>query len=594
MRRNLSRALSAQLKIEVLEDRSNPSTAFLQTDLVADQPGFAPVTDPTLVNGWGIGLSPTGGPFWVSSNNGTPTSSSSSTANLSEIYGGDVAGSPITQPFKVTIPTGNPTGQVFNSTTSDFMITDGTNTAKSAFIFASENGTVSAWAFNVGVASGAKPPSVMAETPFTSTDNAVYKGIALANNGSGNFLYLTDFRNNKIDVLNSSFQKVTLGTGGFDTFTDPKEPKGFAPFNIALINGKLYVSYAKQNAQKHDDVAGNGNGFIDVFETNGKFDQRLVTGGALNSPWGMVLATPSFGDFSNDLIVGNFGNGWIHAYNPTTGALVGTLAAAPHKPVIIDGLWGLSFGNGKGGGDVNSLYFAAGPDGESHGVFGKLTANPAGTNPVSATLTGTTLNIVGSPGNDNVHVNLNKAGQVVVMSSGQNIGTFDRTAIATIEFNGLGGDDTFAVSHKITSTVIADGGAGNNTLSGGGGDNILIGGIGRNTLNGGLGQNILIGGDGKATINAGSSDDILIAGSTAYDNNPTQLLQLLSAWSVNDSYTNRIATIRAGSATVPKLDMTTVTTNSLKDHLNGGDGLDWFWGGPNVVITNRTPGEQLN
>jgi uncharacterized protein (TIGR03118 family) len=592
MRRNLSHCAIARLNIEVLEERSNPSTAYLQTNLVADQPGVASVTDPTLVNGWGIALSPTGGPFWVSSNNGTLTPTS--TGNPSEVYGGDVGGSPITQPFKVNIPTGNPTGQVFNSTTSDFMITDGTTTAKSAFIFASENGTVSAWAFNVGVPTGGHPPSLVAETPFTSTDNAVYKGIALANNGSGNFLYLTDFHGNKIDVLNSTFQKVTLGTGGFGTFTDPKEPKGFAPFNIALFNGKLYVSYAKQNAEKHDDVAGKGNGFIDVFDTSGNFQGRLVTGGALNSPWGMVLATPTFGDFSNDLLVGNFGDGWIHAYNPTTGAFLGTLAVAPHQPVVIDGLWGLQFGNGNGGGDANSLYFAAGPDGESHGVFGKLTANPAGTNPVSATLTGTTLTITGSPGNDKVNVTLNRSGQVVVMSGTQRIGTFDRTAIATIEFNGLAGDDQFTVDHRITSTVIANGGAGNNTLSGGGGENILIGGIGRNTLNGGQGQNILIGGDGKSTLNAGNSDDILIAGSTAYDNNPTQLLQLLGAWSANDSYANRIATIRAGSATVPKLDMTTVTTNAFKDHLNGGDGLDWFWGGPNVVISNRTPGEQLN
>src|SRR5262249_44355548 len=156
--------------------------------------------------------------------------------------------------------------------------------------------------------------------------------------------------------------KVDLGTGGFETFTDPNLPKGFAPFGIALINGKLYVSYAKQGPGAEDDVAGKGNGFIDMFETNGHFDGRLVSRGDLHSPWGMVLAPSTFGDFGGALLVGNFGDGRIHAFNPTTGKELGTLSEAPGRPLVIDGLWGLAFGNGKTAGDANTLYYAAGPD----------------------------------------------------------------------------------------------------------------------------------------------------------------------------------------------------------------------------------------
>src|SRR5262245_57919843 len=289
-------------RVECLDERvllSGMGTAYLPTNLVSDQPGVAFVTDPTLVNAWGISLSPTGGAFWVSSNGG----------GLSELYAGDVAGSPITQPFKVVIPQGKPTGQVFNSTgsTTDFMISDGTTTKPAVFIFASEAGIISGWNPNVGIVAGAKPPSLLAETGFTATDGAIYKGLALAQVGGANFLFATDFHNGKIDVIYGQFHKVALGTGGFENFTDPNLPSGYAPFGIAAINGKIYVSYAQQDSDAEDDVRGRGHGFLDVFEPNGHFDGRLVSRGDLNSPWGIVLAPASFGQFGGDLLVGNFG-----------------------------------------------------------------------------------------------------------------------------------------------------------------------------------------------------------------------------------------------------------------------------------------------
>src|SRR5262245_31372261 len=271
-------------RLEQLEDRLTPSTAYLATDLVSDQPGVARLQDTNLVNAWGVSLSPTGGAFWVSSNE----------KDISTLYTGDVNGSDIKKnALEVSIPGGAPTGQVFNTTTGDFMVTNGTTTAKAVFIFASEAGTVTGWAPTVA-------PNTTAKLGFQATDDAIYKGIALANNGTANFLYVTDFHNGKIDVLDTNYHLIHLD----GSFTDPDLPKGFAPFSIAAINGKLYVSYAKQDADKEDDVAGRGNGFIDVFDTNGHMLQRLVSRGQLNSPWGMVLAPSGFGEFGNALLVG--------------------------------------------------------------------------------------------------------------------------------------------------------------------------------------------------------------------------------------------------------------------------------------------------
>jgi uncharacterized protein (TIGR03118 family) len=579
----------ARLRLEPLEDRSNPSTAYLATDLIADQPGIAPITDPTLVNAWGISLNPNGA-FWVSANG----------ADLSEVYGNN--GGQLTQPFKVNVPGGAPTGQVFNGTAGDFFVS-GVNasgdpaSAKSAFIFASESGQITAWSPGIYPAKPAAPGvSTNAITGFSAPDGAVYKGLALAQVGGANFLFAADFHNNKIDVFDGNFQKVALGSGAFESFTDPNMPAGYAPFNVALIGTKLYVSYAKQDADAHDDVAGRGHGLVSVFETNGHFDGRLVSGGDLNSPWGMVQAPASFGDFANALLVGNFGDGKIHAYDIGTGKELGTMAEAPGRPIVIDGLWGLSFGNAKTAqGGAETLFYAAGPDGEAHGLFGKITANAAGTNPVSAVLTGGDLVITGSRDGERVEVKLEHGGQrLVVESGGQKIGTFDAAAVGTIHFNGLAGNDVFTVDRHVTATVIADGGAGNDILAGGGGSNVLVGNAGDDILAGGASRDILVGGAERDLLFGFGDDDILIGGSTAYDSNPAALTQILGVWNSGMSYNDRVDAIRAGTGGVPKLDAATVADDGSRDDLFGGRGLDWFFTSDPDRIHGKKGAERVN
>jgi uncharacterized protein (TIGR03118 family) len=320
-------------------------SAYVQTNLVSDIPGEAPITDPNLVNPWGISHS-SGSPFWVSDNG----------MGVSTLYNGSGQPFPVVNPLVVTIPsptggTSAPTGQVFNGSTSF---------GGAPFIFATEDGTIAAW--NGGT------NAVLAAT----TVDAVYKGLAIGNNGSGDFLYATNFRAGTIDVFNSSFTKTTLP----GNFIDPNLPAGYAPFNIETINGMLYVTYAKQDADKKDDVAGPGNGFVDVFDLNGNLQGRLISNGPLDSPWGLALAPSNFGDFSNDLLVGNFGDGLINAFDPTSGQLLGTLLDAQGNPIVNQGLWGLIFGNGGNGGDLNKLYFTAGIPGdgnvEDHGLFGVI------------------------------------------------------------------------------------------------------------------------------------------------------------------------------------------------------------------------------
>jgi uncharacterized protein (TIGR03118 family) len=551
---------------EALEARLALSTSYLVHDLVSDQPGFAPITDPSLVNAWGIAIGPV--TMWVSSNE----------KDLSTVYTGDVNGSPFAKnSLEVNIPGGAPTGQVFNTTTSDFVVTDGTNSAKALFIFASESGAVTGWAPTVPP----PPPSHDAQPAFQATDGAIYKGIALANDNvrNANFLYLTDFHNNKIDVLDSSFDETTLG----GTFTDPNLPSGFAPFNIAAINGKLYVTYAKQDADAEDDVAGRGNGLIDVFTTDGMFEKRLVTRGPLNSPWGMVRAPSNFGDFSNDLLVGNFGDGRINAFNPTTGAFLGTLSSSRNRPLETEGLWGLAFGNGTTAGDTNTLYFAAGPDDESHGLLGKITANAAGTSPVSATLHDGVLTVLGSRGNDSIALSPLQS-KINVFAGSQKIGSFDTSSINTIEVFGVRGNDTISVSSRIHITTLLDGGADNDLIFGGGGSNILLGGTGYDLLVGGLRRDILIGGDGHDKLLGDGADDILIGGSTVHDANPVALLQILGEWNSTDSFADRKSKLRNGTGGLPALNASTVIDDHLADLLIGGSGQDWRFDGVHDIL----------
>src|SRR5271157_5399145 len=318
-----------------------PGNSFAQHNLVSDIPGVALVTDPDLSNPWGVSFSPTS-PFWISDNH----------TGLTTLYNG--MGTKIGLTVTIPPPLGvqglsSPTGQVFTGNNPAF---------GASFVFATEDGTISSW-------KGANGTNAVLRFD-NSASGAVYKGLAVA----GNFLYAANFNAGTVDVLDSNFNKVSLS----GTFTDPTIPAGYAPFNIEASEGRLYVSYALQDTAKHDDVAGAGHGFLDVFDTNGNFIQRLVSQGALNSPWGMTWAPAGFGKFGGDLLVGNFGDGTINVFDPATGNWIAQLADPNGNPLVNQGLWGLTFGNGGNGGNTNTLYFSAGIPGpdmvEDHGLFG--------------------------------------------------------------------------------------------------------------------------------------------------------------------------------------------------------------------------------
>jgi len=268
-------------------------------------------------------------------------------------------------------PHSAPTGVVFNGTTG-FAI-PGHGTAR--FIFSSEDGLISAW-------SGGPTAFVVWPKPGDPASTAVYKGLAIATAGTGTFLYASDFHNGRVDVFDSSFGPVVLGAGAF---TDPTLPPGYAPFGIQNIGGIIYVTYALQDADAHDDVPGEGHGFVDAFDTSGNLLRRVASRGDLNSPWGLAMAPTAplnFGKFSGDLLVGNFGDGRIHAFVPTTAGEFddhGPLHSTHGRPIEIDGLWALQFGNGANAGPTNALFFTAGPFEEGHGLFGRLdVAGPPG------------------------------------------------------------------------------------------------------------------------------------------------------------------------------------------------------------------------
>lgn len=556
-RTNRNRA--RRLAVETLESRLVLATSYIATDLVSDRPGVAPITDTTLQNAWGVAVGPL--TFWVSSNGG----------GISDVYTGDVNGLPLEKnPLEVTIPGGEPTGQVFNDTT-DFVVSSGSASEPALFIFASESGSISGWNPEVPP----PPLSTEAQLGFQATDGAVYKGIALASSDGENFLYATDFFNGKVDVLDSSFQPTTLA----GTFTDPNLPRDYAPFNIATINDQLYVSFAPREAGGDEEVAGQGNGVVDVFNTDGTFVKRLISHGKLNDPWGMVVAPSDFGDFSNDLLVGNVGSGRILAYDPTTGAFKGTLSTNKH-PIEVEELWGLAFGNGTTAGDTNTLYYAGGPDDEAHGVFGKITANSAGTNPVKAVLEGDVLTITGSRDNDRVDVNLNKVRKtqtIVVEAGGKKIGSFSAATVGTIEFQGLAGDDTIHISPKITATAILDGGADDDSLFAGGGPTILLGGEGMDRLEGGRARDLIIGGADRDRAFGNQADDLIIGGSTTHDADTDALLQILAEWTSSDSFNVRMDKLTNGTDGLPALDDTTVIDDGVFDRLAGGPGLNWIF-----------------
>ena len=333
------------------------SQFYAQHNLVSDIPGLADHTDPNLVNAWGLDAGPTT-PWWIS-DNGTGKATLFNVGTSAIVATFTVPGAGGAQ--------GNPTGLVFNGGTG-FVVNNGVGAPSAArFIFSSEDGTISAF-------KGAPIVTVVPNANAPAHD-AVYKGLAIDSRTAGQFLYATDFHNAKVDVFDTSFHLVTLA----GTFTDPNIPIGFAPFGIQNIDGTIYVTYALQDADQHDDVAGPGNGFVDAFDTAGNFIRRVATMGELNSPWGLALAPAGFGRFSGDLLVGNFGDGRIHAFDPANltedGEFqpIGLVHSAAGRPILIDGLWSLQFGKGaSANGSPTTLFFTAGPDGENHGLFGTI------------------------------------------------------------------------------------------------------------------------------------------------------------------------------------------------------------------------------
>jgi uncharacterized protein (TIGR03118 family) len=348
---------------------------YRQTDLVSDQAVAPVVQDDHLINAWGLSRS-SSSPWWVANNeDGTSTLYNTSATPAAIV------------PLVVTIQKapgstedhGVPTGNVFNGTTA-FKLDNG-NPAK--FIFVTEDGTVQGW--NGGTAAEIK----------AFHKNAVYKGAAIASWRGNWYLYATNFSERRIDVFDASFHPVHLaghhedalenhhGDGDDDhdhdrrAFEDHRIPHDFSPFNVQNIGGDLYVTFAKRDPATNDDVKGAGFGYVDVFSPSGRLLRRLEHGDWLNAPWGLALAPGDFGAFTHNLLVGQFGSGEIAAYDVTTGKFLGRMRDTGNHVLAIDGLWALGFGNGAAAGPLNTLFFTAGPDDESHGLFGSLTADPA-------------------------------------------------------------------------------------------------------------------------------------------------------------------------------------------------------------------------
>jgi uncharacterized protein (TIGR03118 family) len=333
---------AAALAVPVVLALAGPVRAadnsYQQRNLVSD------ASDPDLVNPWGLAFNPFA-VAWVA-DNGT---------GKSTLYDGRG----VKQALVVNIPGGKPTGIVFSGSPTDFPVSN----QPSVFIFSTENGVIAAWSPNVDLNNAIQ---------VFSSSEAIFKGLALAANGIGSFLYATDFHNGKIVVLDTNFTPVER-PGLFD---DPQLPAGYAPFGIQNINGDLYVTFAKQDANKEDDVACPGCGFVDVFTANGLLIRRVASKGALNAPWGLTLAPPSFGKFAGRLLVGNFGDGRISAYDFADDTFKGQLRRPNGSPLSIDGLWALQFGNGQQKQPADVLFFTAGPGDETRGLYGRIRPTP--------------------------------------------------------------------------------------------------------------------------------------------------------------------------------------------------------------------------
>jgi uncharacterized protein (TIGR03118 family) len=330
-----------------------PGGDYAVTPLVSDLPGAAPLTDPTLVNGWGLARSATS-PWWVADNGPDPT------ASKSTLY--TAAGTKV--PLTVDVP-GGPTGAVFAGVAGSFPIATSTSTtlAPASFVFATEAGEIRAWRGGT--------TALVAPTTGGGAD-ALFKGLAIAQPTPGDpLLYATDFHNAQVDVFNGAWQNVAAA----GSFTDPSLPSGFAPFGIQTIGSHVFVTYGQQSAEGGDEVDAQSLGFVDEYDLQGNLVARVAQRGQLDAPWGLAMAPASFGRYGGDLLVGNFGDGQINAYAAGVGGWHhdGTLRTADGNKLVIDGLWALEFGNAGSNGDPSTLFFTAGPNDESDGMFGTIT-----------------------------------------------------------------------------------------------------------------------------------------------------------------------------------------------------------------------------
>ena len=350
--------LAAALVAVGASSAGRPGNHYTMTGLASDVPGLAPVTDANLQNTWGLARGAST-PWWIANNGTASTSVYTGSGTRVDIGGQPAQGVP-----------GDPTGAVFSGISGQFQVgtaADPTALDTSNFVFDSEDGTISAWRI------GSTAAQV---TVDMSSSGAVFKGLAISNGPSGPRLYATDFANKgSVDVFDGSWNQVN--TPG--AFVDPRLPQHFAPFGIQTIGDRVFVTYGKQQPGSADEAHGRGLGIVDAYDLDGKFLGRVAQHGQLNAPWGLAWAPASFGRFGGDLLVGNFGDGQINAYQEMSNGHFehrGTLHAATHGKLSIEGLWALEFGNTGPNGDPQTLFFTAGIDDEAHGLFGTIT--PAG------------------------------------------------------------------------------------------------------------------------------------------------------------------------------------------------------------------------
>jgi len=349
---------------------------FSQSNLVSDnQAGHlnAQIQDPNLINPWGVAFGPTS-PFWVN-NNHTGTATVYDVDPMTDATTAKSLVVTIAPPKAVSgVTTASPTGIVFNPDTNGFMV----NGKPATFIMDTEDGTISAWnggaSTTLEVDNSANSALGDPNVPPDEGVGAVYKGLAIGTQKDGTtLLYATNFRHGTVDVFNDQWQQV-------NSLTDGDLPPGYAPFNAQVLDGHLFVTYALQDKFKHDDVAGAGHGFVDEFSLDGKLIDRVASNGPLDSPWGMAIAPSDFGKFAGDLLVGNFGDGTIDAFNLANDKFVGKLDGVDGKPISIGDLWALTPGNGGSAGSTGEIYFTSGVHDESAGLFGALAPVPGHSN----------------------------------------------------------------------------------------------------------------------------------------------------------------------------------------------------------------------